>query len=324
MIDPQSGKECGALDNSGISDFLDLLSNPLKNNNRPRRKSLVIVMPQLGDFDSGEYAELLGSIVNDLENANIDLRIVGIGTPESARRFSSFTGIPLNVIRVDPLGAVHRTLGLHGGPNWDIPLLIPDGILLWFADYVNASVDTIDEARDVARAWLNYMAMCAGVAAPKTLPEILRGYLGDSSAPERLRRDEIVTVGDDAIVIRGTTDVKLGPIKYQSLWKDAVGYQRPAELATVRLRVMVEVLSNLNLYVPDQRHIHLRGATFLFDTADGSVLYEHRDTGVLAYSETMSRPLSFLRPYLGDDVALNPLGLGDVNFDKAKEEEGAR
>lgn len=135
------------------------------------------------------------------------------------------------------------------------------------------------------------------------------GYFGDKSAPERLRADETVRVGEDLIAVTGVTDVKLGPISYQSLWKHEKGYQRPAELATVRLRVMVEVLSNFGEYVPDQRHLHLRGATYIFDR-DGKVEYFHRDTGVLAYSKTMPRPLTFLKPYIGDK-ALNPLGLGD-------------
>jgi hypothetical protein len=75
---------------------------------------------------------------------------------------------------------------------------------------------------------------------------------------------------------------------------------------------MVEVLSNFSQYVPDQKYLHLRGATFLLD-ADGRVLYEHRDTGVLAYSKTMARPLTFLQPYIGDK-ALNPLQLGDNRY----------
>lgn len=154
------------------------------------------------------------------------------------------------------------------------------------------------------------MAMCAGIAAPDTLPEIIRGYIGDRSAPERLRADETVRVGDDLIAVTGVTNVKLVPISYQSLWKNEQGYQRPAELATVRLRVMVEILSSFDEYVPDQKYLHWRGATFLLNRNNGKIEYAHRDTGVLAYSKTMPRPLTFLQPYIGD-IALNPLQLGD-------------
>lgn len=115
-------------------------------------------------------------------------------------------------------------------------------------------------------------------------------------------------VGDNAIVIRGTTDVKLGHIEYQSLWKNEKGYLRPAELATVRLRGIAECLTNFAEYVPDQTRVHLRSANFLFD-GSGNILYEHRDTEVLAYSGTMPRPLSLLEPFIGAK-ALYPLGLG--------------
>eukprot|EP00558_Chaetoceros_sp_UNC1202_P000771 CAMPEP_0197258734 /NCGR_PEP_ID=MMETSP1429-20130617/83043_1 /TAXON_ID=49237 /ORGANISM="Chaetoceros sp., Strain UNC1202" /LENGTH=151 /DNA_ID=CAMNT_0042722907 /DNA_START=56 /DNA_END=508 /DNA_ORIENTATION=+ len=151
------------------------------------------------------------------------------------------------------------------------------------------------------------MAMCAGIASPDTLQEIFRGYLGDKESPERIRSDEIVTVGNKAdpfIEIKGTTDVKIGPFKYQQSWKDQSGYQRPVELATIRLRIMVEVLTNFSDYVPDQRHLDLRGATFLFK--ENALVYEHIDTGVLSYSKTMGRPLTFLQPYIGEK-ALNPL-----------------
>jgi hypothetical protein len=79
-----------------------------------------------------------------------------------------------------------------------------------------------------------------------------RGYFGDKTAPERLlpaHPPSIVRAGP--IVIRGVTDVKTGPIQYQSLWKNEEGYLRPAELATVRLRSMVEVFTKFdNPYDP--------------------------------------------------------------------------
>ena len=104
--------------------------------------------------------------------------------------------------------------------------------------------------------------------------------------------------------------VKLGPVRYTNGWAEEVGYQRPVELATVRLRNMVEVLSNWETYVSDPAHIAWRGATYLFD-ADGAELYTYQHRGVLTYSRTPSRPLTFLAPYIGAR-ALNPLGLGDA------------
>jgi len=71
------------------------------------------------------------------------------------------------------------------------------------------------------------------------------------------------------------------------------GFQRPFELATVRLKNMTEVLSHWRTYVPDARYMPQRGGAFVFDS-DGTQVYEHRDRGILGFAENMSRPLSFL------------------------------
>ena len=60
---------------------------------------------------------------------------------------------------------------------------------------------------------------------------------------------------------------------------------------------MVEVLGRWKQYVPDDRFIAQRGGTFLLES-DNSLLYVHRDKGILGFSETMNRPLSFLDAYL--------------------------
>jgi hypothetical protein len=75
------------------------------------------------------------------------------------------------------------------------------------------------------------------------------------------------------------------------------GFQRPFELATVRLANMREVLSRWRVYVPSDAFITQRGGTFLLD-ADDTLLYRHADRGILGFSETMARPLAFLEPYL--------------------------
>ena len=279
----------------------------------PKKKALVVVMPQLGDFCTAEYAEMLNMVLPDLKAANICLRIIGIGNAKSAQMFSLHTGIPLDCIRTDPTASVHRALELHRGPDWDIPSWIPRGILERFAKEVGAP---LEDSVGVARGWLNYMAMCAGIAAPGTLQEIFRGYVGDKTAPERLLPQEVVRAGP--IVIKGVVDVKIGPIEYQSLWKNEEGYLRPAELATIRLRSMVEVLTKFDDYVPDQSLIDWRGATFLLDSkgvrSNGPLIYEHRDRGVLTYSETMPRPLSFLSEMIGVEKSRNPMGLKDPEF----------
>ena len=92
-------------------------------------------------------------------------------------------------------------------------------------------------------------------------------------------------------------DTPLPDIK-GSMFKLAGGnnFQRPFELATLRLRNMTEVLSNWNIYVPDAAYLTQRGGTFLFD-ADGKLLYEHRDRNILGFAANMSQPLSFIDRY---------------------------
>ena len=124
--------------------------------------------------------------------------------------------------------------------------------------------------------WPALLLMCAGIGSPGTLAEVLRGYTGDRSAPARF---------DDSSLFR---------------LAGGSGFQRPFELATVRLRNMNEVLTNWSTYVPNNAYITQRGGTFLLDVND-SLLYVHRDQGILGFSETMNQPLAFLDPWLDCD-----------------------
>ena len=67
-------------------------------------------------------------------------------------------------------------------------------------------------------------------------------------------------------------------------------------------RPQPEVLSNWDGYVTNPTAIAQRGGTFLFGE-QGEALYDYRHRGVLTYSETMPRPLSFLAPYIGEERA---------------------
>jgi glutaredoxin len=283
------------------------------------QKSLVVLLPQLGEFDSAEMCEALAAADDTLSNANIGLRVIGIGDTTAANKFSEFTGLSLDKIRIDPEAKLHAALGLHAGPGWSAPVELPEGVMRLLLSTLPGGVPADDaQLKPTFDAWLNYLAMCAGFGAPGTLQEIARGYLGDQNAPERFRSDDIVRVPDRADgapfieIGPGVGPVRIGPVRYSSWWGDERGYQRPIELATVRLKNMVEVLGNWNAYVSNHLAIAQRGGTFLFDEG-GETLYEYKHMGVLTYSETMPRPLSFLAPYIGEGVARNPLGLADAS-----------
>jgi hypothetical protein len=208
----------------------------------PGSRRLVLLLSQLGDFDSLEYAQALVPLLPRLQAAGIEVVSIGIGDEAGRQRFCGFTGFPAERLQVDATPELHRALGLYPG------LTTPGG------------------------AWPGLLLMCAGIGSPGTLAEVLRGYTGDRRAPQRLDSPLFALAGGE-------------------------GFQRPFELATVRLRNMLEVLGNWRTYVPRDDFISQRGGTYLLES-DDTVLYSHRDRGILGFSETMARPLSFLDPFL--------------------------
>ena len=206
------------------------------------QRRLILLLTQLGDFDSTEYAQALTPALPQILSAGIAVQAFAIGDPTGADRFCDYTGFPRQLLNVEPNADLHQACGLYAGLN------------------------------SGAGAWPDLLLMCAGIGSPGTLAEVFRGYRGDRSAPQRFDSGLFRLAGGE-------------------------GFQRPFELATVRLNNMVEVLGRWKQYVPDDRFIAQRGGTFLLE-ADDSLLYGHRDKGILGFSETMNRPLSFLDPYL--------------------------
>ena len=131
---------------------------------------------------------------------------------------------------MDPTAELHQILNLYSGLSFKLPGL------------------------SVAQnAWLSLLLMCAGICSPGTLAEVFRGYRGDRQAPQLIADDEIVQA------------LPLPPLKGSVFqWAGGKGFQRPFELATLRLRNMTEVLSHWKTYVPDAVYLTQRGATFLF------------------------------------------------------------
>jgi hypothetical protein len=220
---------------------------------------LIVVLPQLGDFDSLEYAWWLRREFPQLLASNLAIRAIGIGDRGAGQKFCDFTGFPPQWLFVDPDAKIHDQLQLYPGLAIKLPGL---------------SVGQ--------NAWLNLMLMCAGIGSPGTLKEVWRGYTGDRHAPQLIAEEEIVKAAP-LPAIKGSFFNLAG----------GSGFQRPFELATLRLRNMVEVLSNWNIYVPNPAYLTQRGATYLFDR-QGNLLYEHRDRGILGFAANPSRPLAFL------------------------------
>jgi AhpC/TSA antioxidant enzyme len=223
------------------------------------RSLLVIVCPQLGDFDSLEYAWWLQRERVRLAAQGCEVRMVGIGDRAAGLKFCEFTGFPNRSLFIDREAKLHTQLDLYPGLSLKLPSL------------------------SIAQnAWVNLMLMCAGIGSPGTLREVLRGYTGDRSAPQLIAAGETITAKPLPPIQGAFFDVAGGS-----------GFQRPFELATLRLRNMAEVLGNWSTYVPDPSYLTQRGGTFFFDP-DRALVYEHRDRGILGFAANMSQPLAFL------------------------------
>ena len=220
---------------------------------------LVIVLSQLGDFDTLEYAWWLKRFEKELKEKNIEIRAIGIGDINSGLKFCEYTGFPQENLFVDSTAKIHQELDLYKGLSLKIPLLSQQ-----------------------QNAWVNLMLMCGGIGSKGTLKEVFRGYKGDKNAPQLIKDEDIINLFS-FLSIKGSFFEKAG----------GKGFQRPFELATLRLKNMIEVLNNWKIYVPNSAYMTQRGGTFLFNN-QGNLIYEYRDLGILGFSENMSNPLSFI------------------------------
>jgi AhpC/TSA antioxidant enzyme len=224
---------------------------------------LVLIWPQLGDFDSLEYAWWLQKESSRWLDAGLTIRAVGIGDRNSGQKFCNYTKFPADWLFVDPKAELHSLLSLYRGLSLKVPRFSAN-----------------------QNAWLNLLLMCAGIGSPGTLAEVFRSYRGDRKAPQLIAEEETIEAKPLA-AFRGSLFNLAG----------GKGFQRPFELATLRLRNMSEVLGNWRTYVPDSAYLTQRGGSFLFDS-QGNLIYEHRDRSILGFAENKSYPLAFLQENL--------------------------
>jgi hypothetical protein len=136
---------------------------PVLTNCQTADRVLILIWPQLGDFDSLEYAWWLNRASEQLAAQRIEVRAVGIGDRAAGQQFCDYTGFPSNHLLVDPTAELHAQLQLYPGLQLNVPGFSP-----------------------AQNAGLNLLLMCAGIGSPGTLAEVLRGYLGDRSARNSL------------------------------------------------------------------------------------------------------------------------------------------
>ena len=130
--------------------------------------------------------------------------------------------------------------------------------------------------------WINMLIMLSGINSLKTLKEVLRGYTGDRNSKQIFSDEENINL---------LNLIKFSGILFKYSCGD--GYLRPFELATFRLKNMIEILQSWNDYIIDTKFLPQRGASFLLNNQD-QIIYEYFSKDVLGYSSKMSDPISFL------------------------------
>ncbi|KAI3427059.1 hypothetical protein D9Q98_006999 [Chlorella vulgaris] len=230
----------------------------------PGTRCVVALLTHFGDLSSTELAQKLMAILPELQASGVRLLAVGLGETAKARRFAELLGFPLDLLYADPSGELYRALGFSPG----------------FAPDVKIS------------AYAKLLPMLAGIGSPGTIQEVLRGYTGDRSAKPVFVATRGGTTDGTGSGVSGTVDGTVGGggvaggaaegggSLFDVLGKD---YQRPFELATLRLFNMGLVLSHWNELAPaDERLLTQQGGCLVFD--DRRVLYRHADTGILRYA----------------------------------------
>ena len=130
--------------------------------------------------------------------------------------------------------------------------------------------------------WINMFLMLSGINSFKTIREVIRGYTGDRNANQ-------IYSDDDKIDILAKINVSGKDFKNAF----GEGYLRPFELATFRLKNMIEIIQNWKEYILNDEFLPQRGASFVLNS-DNKIIYKYFSNDVLGYSIRMDDPLGFL------------------------------
>ncbi len=130
--------------------------------------------------------------------------------------------------------------------------------------------------------WINLFIMLLGIGSPKTIPEVIRGYTGDKNSDQIYHHDDNIEL---------FKFIELSGKLFEKSF--GTGYLRPFELATFRLKNMIEIFNNWKDYMIDTEYLTQRGATFLLNK-NNKIIYRYYSKDILDYSQDMSSPLKFI------------------------------
>ena len=126
------------------------------------------------------------------------------------------------------------------------------------------------------------LLMLSGVNSLKTIKEVIRGYTGDRTS------NQIFSEVDKINILNF---LKFSGNSFKFAFGD--GYLRPFELATFRLKNMIEIIQNWEDYIFNDKFLPQRGASFILNNQN-EVIYKYFSHDVLGYASNMNNPLGFI------------------------------
>ena len=130
--------------------------------------------------------------------------------------------------------------------------------------------------------WINMLLMLSGINSLKTLKEVFRGYTGDRGGSQ---------IFSEADQIQFFNFISFSGSSFKKAFGD--GYLRPFELATFRLKNMIEIFKYWEDYILNTKYLPQRGASFVVNN-ENQVIYKYFSKDILGYSSDMNKPLRFL------------------------------
>ena len=132
-------------------------------NNKDKYK-LIVITGLLGDFDSFEYAQKLSKFMELQQEEKIEILFLGIGSKIGKEKFSNFTGIPSDNLKITQNNELHNKLGIHKG--------------------LDVGLGT----------WINMLIMLSGIYSSKTIKEVIRGYKGDRNSKQIFSDVDLINI----------------------------------------------------------------------------------------------------------------------------------
>lgn len=144
------------------------------------KRTIVLFLTQLADFDSWEQAKFMVDDLPRLEAANVNVIAFGLGSVHAGEQFCERTKFPKEKLIVTSSSRLYRKMEYSPGFGDALPVKLPGMVKL--------------------------LVMCAGIGSPGTLKTVISGYFGSKNKPP------VLVEGSNADVpeVRKLMDATLG------------------------------------------------------------------------------------------------------------------